>query len=652
MKKKYLFLGIVVLIIGIFTYFNLSSAKADEPIDFTYNTDCDLSYKDNGPHDNKREIALDVNNITPGKRITDFVYCLKSDNCTLDSNWHSVTADGNRKVTAFENGVANNDMTFWLNVPDNDIYLKATFEDYEPMDIEYALYKDHNDYVGRARDLAYYDNTFNPLITGYMGGDIILPADCLENGCALKFTLTKENYLKYKQRVDEYNNDLNQDIDSVRFLSLNEMFNHIQTEGVGTDTLLPLYESYDFLEQDEVDNNAGVLLLEEDTENNTVSFYLFVNKYFSENNRADFAVGDNLNRILAEDYIGLNYKVGSKYFDEGHHYGFTSFTEYNNYERDAVLFYGVPKINFSVDAQKPLTLANGGESHMGTLKHPYDTIVSGDQDNYPIVNNVLTITSFYNPDYVVPITLKNGSTKVKDVTLTLNRFAFGEIIVVDNDGNNCRDPRSNPHCSNEEANISVEYRGLYDTFYSNGTPFNATNIIEVSEQQSGLEVWTNDSRMVIERNQDFNPWAVAIYYSYDKVVATRSFDLGSLMKIEGYSDTLIENQCTNTDAYQNTLNNGTYNTYNYGLGCEIPIKDVKYFSESSYKDGNLNYTLIIASKQEIEDNNITKIALFLTNGELKDDHANYPELKYGVGEGKIYEVDHRTFDAHALGGNH
>ena len=541
-------------------------------------------------------------------------------------------------------------MSFWINVPEEDIYLKATFEDFEPMNIEYALYNDHVDYVGRARNLAYY-GSFNPLITGYMGGDIILPADCLENGCALKFTLTKDDYNKYKQRVDEYNQTLNQDIDQVRFLSLNEMFNHIQTEGVGTDTLLPLYESYAFLEQEEVDNNAGVLVLEEDNTNNTVSFYLFVNKYFSENNRADFAVGDNLNRILAEDYIGIDYKVGHKYFDEASNYGFTSFTEYNNFERDVVLFYGVPKIRFSVDAQKPLVLANGGEAHMGTIKYPYDTIISGNQTDYPIENNVLTITSFYNPDYVVPLTLKNGNTKVKDVTLILNRFAFGEIIVVDDDGNNCRDPRQNPHCSNDEANISVEYRGLYDTFYSNGTPVDVEDIIEVSVQQSGLEVWTNDSRTVIERNQDFNPWAVAIYYSYDKVVGTRTFDLGSLMKIEGYTDTLVQNECTKTEQYQNTLNSGTYKTYNYGLGCEIPIKDVKYFDERSYQDGNLNYTLIIASKEEVETNNITKIALFLTNGELKDDEANFPELKYGVGEGKIYEVDHRTFDAHALGGN-
>ena len=86
MKKKFIFLGIVVLIMGYFTYFNFSSAKADDPINFTYNTDCDLSYRDNGPRNNKREIALDVNNVAPGKRITGFMYCLKNADCTDDSN--------------------------------------------------------------------------------------------------------------------------------------------------------------------------------------------------------------------------------------------------------------------------------------------------------------------------------------------------------------------------------------------------------------------------------------------------------------------------------------------------------------------------------------------------------------------------------------
>ena len=48
------------------------------------------------------------------------------------------------------------------------------------------------------------------------------------------------------------------------------------------------------------------------------------------------------------------------------------------------------------------------------------------------------------------------------------------------------------------------------------------------------------------------------------------------------------------------------------------------------------------------DNNINRIALFLTNGELKSDEENFPELTYGVGEGKIFEVDGRIFEE--LGG--
>ena len=73
------------------------------------------------------------------------------------------------------------------------------------------------------------------------------------------------------------------------------------------------------------------------------------------------------------------------------------------------------------------------------------------------------------------------------------------------------------------------------------------------------------------------------------------------------------------------------------------------FDSRSYQNGNIDYTLILASKSEIIDNNINRIALFLTNGELKSDEDNFPELTYGVGEGKIFEVDGRVFEE--LGGN-
>ena len=643
MKKKIIFLSIIVLMFGIFIHFNSTSVKADDPVDLSYNTNCDITLYDLMlNHENTaRNININVSNIAPGKRITDIVYCLKSDDCTNDANWHSFKSfdNSNPEVSALGNGVGSNvDLSYWFLGPVEDIYVKAIFEDFEPMNIEYALYEG-NEYTSSTLNLNNYAS-YNPLITGYMGGDIILPADCLNNGCALKFTLTDADYNAYINRITYYNEHISQDHDNKKFLALSEMFNHLYT--VGSDSIKPLYQDYS------VPMGQEELVLEHDDINNTTSFYIFVNKYFSENNRADFAVGDNNNRILAEEYIGLNYKVDRKYFDEGSNYGFLSFNEFNNYEREAILFYGVPKIKFSVDEIKPVVLTPTGEAHMGTIKYPYDTIESADNTNYPINNNYeLTITSFYNPEYVVPIVLKNGNTKVIDATLTLSRFAFGEIIVVDSEGNNCNDGRVNQNCSVNNAYASAEYRGLYDTFYSNGTPVHIDNALEISRQSNGIEVVERDNITAIARNLDFNPWAVAIFYSGDKVVGTKSFDLGEIVKIEGYSDIPIEEGVASQ--YIANYNPDNYDAYGYGLGYEIPIKNVKYFKEENYNRSNLNATLILASKQEIEENNVTRIALFLTNGDIKDDEANFPELKYGVGEGKIYEIDHRTFDR--VGGN-
>ena len=115
-------------------------------------------------------------------------------------------------------------------------------------------------------------------------------------------------------------------------------------------------------------------------------------------------------------------------------------------------------------------------------------------------------------------------------------------------------------------------------------------------------------------------------------------------RFPGRTDILISLAGLYDEAKPEDYNPTDYSIYAYGLGYEIPINKVKYFYERNYFDGNLNHTLIIASKKELEDNNINRVALFLTNGELTSEEENFPELTYGVGEGKIFEIDHRTFD--------
>ena len=124
-------------------------------------------------------------------------------------------------------------------------------------------------------------------------------------------------------------------MDDMLLLELSAMFNHLEDMDIPVDTIYP-YEV------------GGNLYIENGE--NTKSFYLIINKFFTKKNRSDFILGDNKNRILSEDYLGIKYLVDRKYFDESD--GFLSFTEENNYTQEATLFYGAPKVQLIVESAK------------------------------------------------------------------------------------------------------------------------------------------------------------------------------------------------------------------------------------------------------------------------------------------------------------
>ena len=655
MKKYKILLGVICL--SVISLMSFMITKAEEPeITILANENCTFNPIDNGIQGEKREFVLNVNNVKPGKRIDKILYCLKSSDCNNEQNWIDVTTyDANNIVSSFQNSVGTNDMTFFISLPIAELNLKVEFVDFEPMDITYANFKlttdDPNRYWDVYGDESYnlnnYDETFKNLVTGYKGGDIILPEDCTNNGCVLKVTLTEENYNAIVNRLNYFNNNLNQDMDPYTFLDLASMNNHLDIENYPGDSIYPYT----------LNRQSNDLYVE--TNGNTKSIYLIINKFFNYKNRSEFILGDNRNRILSEDYIGLKYLVDRKYFDETD--GFLTFNEYNEYKQNAVLFYGTPSVQFVVDKVRPVSLTSTGNSNgMGTLKYQYNKIVSRDNDKYPIDNNFeLTIRSYYEPEYVVPITLKNNDTKVKDITLELSRFAFGgnagNLLIVDGEGRNCKRPDIHPDCREGNIYVSTSYRGLIDTFYADGTT-DYIDSFEISKQYDGLRGAFLNHETVYVRNEEFSPWAVAIFYHDDMVIATRSFNLGELVKIEGFSEEVLPNDSVNgkvkemgSNTFIDNYDSGDYNIYGYGLGFEKPINSIKYFSPGMYNGGNIDYTLILASKEEIIDNRINRIALFLTNGELKSDEANFPELTYGVGEGKVFEVDGRVFEE--LGGN-
>ena len=609
-----------------------------------------ISVEDLTFYDNTREISVEVHEYQPGKRLSDFKYCLIENDCNDESNWLSVsTYDASNFVSEFQMSVGNSGMMFEFKVPQGKLKIKAIYADYEPMDITYSRYTKTTDneselnniYNDEVKNLSNYESTYNNLITGYRGGDIILPSDCTSNGCVLKITFDENDYNSILSRLNYFNENFNQDMDDYEFLDLASMNNHLET--VNTDSIEPIKE------------NDSLYI---ETEGTNKSIYLVVNKFFSEKNRVNFIIGDNKNRILSEDYIGVDCLLDKKYFNDVD--GFLSFNEFNNYTQNPEIFYGAPVVKLKVDKVRNLALTNeGNASGVGTLNKPYTKIVSLNQDKYPINENFeLTINSYYEQDYSVPIALKNDSNQtVQEITLNFSRFAFGgnagSLLLVDDNAINCKDSSRNPDCREGHIHVSTFYRGLLDTFYTNGQ----TRVISsfmISNQRNGLTGEYIDNLRVYERDESFDPWATAIFYHDDEVVMTKSFNVGDIVKMEGFTETVIENDTVNNHAIEpgggliTDYNSANYNIFGYGLGFEQKMNSIKYFDERSVENLSIEYPIILASKEEILDNSINRIALFLTNGELKSDEENFPELTYGVGEGKIFDIDGRVFEE--LGG--
>ena len=648
LKIKLGFLICAIIVVGIIV---LKNVKADlQNIITTYNTEGTLTVNNNG----HGGMQVNIDNMPAGKRIDDILYCY--DNCDNSSSWESAKAYSNQNIiNGYVMAAGNYDMSIDVVVPEyqnkDTVYIKAKFVDLEPMNISYGKYNLSTDkaselddvYIDGVKDINNYDEPNTNIVIGYRGGDIVLPEGCTQNGCILKVELTKDNFDAYLNR---FNND-NPHHDEEEVIDVSSMHNHLET--VKTDSVMILRDNQDNIVFDETDT--------------TKSFYLIINKYISENNMSYFNLGEGKNRILTEDYIGLDYKLPNnrKYFDEKNNFADLTFTEFNNYTASTEIFYGAPSINLIVDQQIPVVLTNPSNYvGMGTLKNVYTSIESGDPVNYPVNSNKLIIKSFYEPDYNVPLVLKNGDTVVKEVTFKLERFAFGgnagSLLLVDNDGINCKDEHQQANCSSDEnIYVSTDYRGIVDTFYTATYPLIEYNVdvfsiydinnVKVGRDEHGITLY--------RRDESFHPWAVAIFYSGDTVVGTKSFDLGELVKTDGYTDEAIPADQVNgvvaiddqqPDVKYDNYNPSDYQAFGYNSTYAIPINKIKWFDERAYQDGTMEARLKLASKKDIIDNEITKIALFLTNGELKDDDEDFPELTYGVGEGKIFRIDNTTFD--------
>ena len=201
-----------------------------------------------------------------------------------------------------------------------------------------------------------------------------------------------------------------------------------------------------------------------------------------------------------------------------------------------------------------------------------------------------------------------------------------------NNGNTCNDGRY----------YSAEYRGVLQSFYTEpndpGEVEHFTNYYDVMSVTAGvinLQEATQNYH-VYPRNKDFNPHAIALYYDEDDmIVETKVFDLNHDVRNEGMVSS--ERMNDTYGEYEKSVNNLTKDYVLFAHGADlIPrMEDIEYF-DGNHLEAAIMHTIILIGKDEAQEKGITKIALFIVNGDV--DEENIPALTFGTGYGVVMNV--------------
>ena len=501
-----------------------------------------------------------------------------------------------------------------------------TVAEKKPIDIVYYNYTSNDNSTDAIKDPNNYDmENEHVLVSGYKDGDLVLTNDCMEKGCALKFTFTS------KEDFDEYK--------SHKILEDNE--NWIWADGF-------LFDDRDQVTDRTLiaENDACV----EDDVNNEYYCSMIVTKNFSEVGSAPLTIGYTKMNIFAPGVTALRVRLDIDNFSDTLHEKGQEVLTFTDSDREADLevFYGTRRI--FLEQVTPKTVISTGEKHLGSLKdfdgftgsgYAYSSVYEG-----LMKTAIININSYYQDKLTLEFNLTKNNENILGgkAKINLDRFAFGgnggQLLLVDSMGRNCREGNNGNTCDQGEY-YSTQYRGIYSFMYV--TEHDQENPDTIDTFYDDFN--SNGDNLVLQsvgpltdafkRNKDFDPHAVALYYdSNDEIVFTRDFELNA----ETYKGGLITKETFN-ELYGNVTINGDTDTIDKDY-VRIDRYDQPLVKYIEYFTGNLSesimHNLVLISKDEAEEKDIKKIALFLVNGKIEDD--DIPELTYGLGEGRIMEI--------------
>ena len=511
----------------------------------------------------------------------------------------------------------------------NKVNVTIHYSRNEAVDINYMLYIGDAD--GDIHDDVNYEDNSSILVEGYRDGDIVLPESCNNNGCKLLIDFKdQETFNKFKNTPQRSEGD-----QTDPWFKAEAVFKKLRNDNSG---------EYDY--EPSLINEECI----EDGANNKFYCTVIVSRDFKYSSYGTIHLGFNDLAVFSTTYAGFDVEVDINNFSDilsetgGSSVGFSE----GSLEKSISIFYGTKTLRLT--KKTPSALDKDGESNCPTLNaFDFDSVAkAGNGFGYSVSynNNVATITidSYYQEQMILELTLKkNGSNIFSDnVKIVLNRFAFGgnglSLLEVDSIGRNCNEANNNNTCD-QGRYYSTQYRGILNTFYTNGTGIinDFDNFYEVVSIGVGtVELNSMHGTLdVIARNKDFDPYAVALFYDEDDmIVKTDVFKLNHEIDAEGFitSETFNNKYGTYSGVPANYEKDFVF--FPHDISSTL-IEDIEYFDERHIND-TIMHNIILISKDEAEQLGVNKVTMFLVNGEI--DENDIPALTFGTGQGVVMRI--------------
>ena len=485
---------------------------------------------------------------------------------------------------------------------DNKVEIVINYLQKASVNISYKNYEGEQYDNGDIFEIDNYGDE-HVLVENYRDGDIVLTEDAVANGTLLKLEFTEDTYAYFK------GNEGSQIHAEAPYRKNNQ-----EEESL-------------FTGSDACDDEGHFC-------------YVVVTKDFNLASIGRLIFGYNDIKIYVPGYVGFRAEGDVRNFNDSNlTFGFN---ESNLEVSIEELFYGTKKLFLYKNTPNPIVNDANSANNCGSVGD-FDN-VSGEGYGYTVSysNNTVTvnINSYYQDFMTLELALtKNNQNIFNDnVRINLNRFAFsGGLLEVDSIGRNCQEPNNGNTCS-QGRYYSIEYRGVLSSFYVDDDveekEFNSIMVVNSMDDNSiNLSEW-NQGERAFERNKDFTPHVLALFYdNNDMIVDTKTFDLNEDILDEGYQTAETFNNVFGTF----TLNTPVNKDYiRFDNSHRIPIKDLDYFN--GIDNASIMHPIVLIGKDEAEEKNVEKIALFLINGEIEENEI--PSLTYGTGEGKIVQIRH------------